>query len=150
MGGPGFRLYEYLQDNVATYVPLEEFGPETYRRAVYHQNARAARVDLLTDFDCPDNAFAAPRRNTTTTPLQALTLMNHQFTLDLSRFLAARLRQDAGTEHVDQQIDRAFQLLYSRAPRSEEQQAARALIAASDLEALCRAMINSNELIYLD
>ncbi|MAX40035.1 MAG: hypothetical protein CME33_26125 [Gimesia sp.] len=150
MGGPGFRLYEYLQDNVATYVPLEEFGPETYRRAVYHQNARAARVDLLTDFDCPDNAFAAPRRNTTTTPLQALTLMNHQFTLDLSRFLAERLRQESGAEHVDQQIDRAFQLLYSRSPQAEEQQAARALIAASDLEALCRAMINSNELIYLD
>lgn len=150
MGGRGFRLYEYLQDNVATYVPLEEFGPETYRRAVYHQNARAARVDLLTDFDCPDNAFAAPRRNSTTTPLQALTLMNHQFTLDLSRFLAERLRQDAGAENIDQQIDRAFHLLYSRAPQSEEQQAARALIAASDLDALCRAMINSNELIYLD
>ena len=150
MGGPGFRLYKYLQDNVATYVPLEEFGPETYRRAVYHQNARAARVDLLTDFDCPDNAFAAPRRNTTTTPLQALTLMNHQFTLDLATFLAERLRQDAGADNVDQQIDRAFQLLYSRAPRAEEQQAARTLIAASDLEALCRAMINSNELIYLD
>ncbi|QDT93821.1 DUF1553 domain-containing protein [Gimesia algae] len=150
MGGRGFRLYEYLQDNVATYVPLEQFGPETYRRAVYHQNARAARVDLLTDFDCPDNAFAAPRRNATTTPLQALTLMNHQFTLDLSRFLAERLRQEAGAENVDQQIDRVFQLLYSRSPRSEEQQAARALIAASGLEALCRAMINSNELIYLD
>src|SRR5690606_9182062 len=30
MGGPGFRLYEYQQDNVATYVPLEEHGPQTY------------------------------------------------------------------------------------------------------------------------
>ena len=41
--GPGFRLYRYLEDNVATYVPLDGHGPETYRRAVYHQNARAAR-----------------------------------------------------------------------------------------------------------
>ena len=41
MGGPGFRLYRYLQDNVSTYIPLDEHGPETYRRAVYHQNARA-------------------------------------------------------------------------------------------------------------
>jgi hypothetical protein len=40
MGGPGYRLYRYLEDNVATYVPLDAHGPETYRRAVYHQNAR--------------------------------------------------------------------------------------------------------------
>ena len=86
----------------------------------------------------------------TTTPLQALTLMNHQFTLDLSRFLAERLRSEAGAENVDQQIDRAFRLLYARPPIAQEQQAARALIAANGLEAFCRAMINSNELIYLD
>ncbi|MBM4074811.1 MAG: DUF1549 domain-containing protein, partial [Planctomycetes bacterium] len=30
MGGPGFKLYEYQQDNVATYVPLDRVGPETY------------------------------------------------------------------------------------------------------------------------
>tara|TARA_R110002111_G_scaffold108086_1_gene166727 strand:- start:19276 stop:22176 length:2901 start_codon:yes stop_codon:yes gene_type:complete len=150
MGGPGFRLYEYLQDNVATYVPRETFGPETYRRGVYHQNARAAGIDLLTDFDCPDNAFAASKRNVTTTPLQALTLMNHQFTLDLSRFLAERLKSDAGAENVDQQIDRAFRLMYTRPPLAQEQQAARQLIAANGLSAFCRAMINSNELIYLD
>lgn len=150
MGGPGFRLYQYLQDNVATYVPLEKFGPETYRRAVYHQNARAARLDLLTDFDCPDNAFAAPRRNSTTTPLQALTLMNHQFTLDLSQFLADRLQSDVGTEHIERQIDRAFRLLYARPPVPQEQLAAKKLISANGLNAFCRAMINSNELIYLD
>ena len=68
MGGPGFRLYQYQQDNVATYVPLDEVGPETYRRAVYHHNARASRVDVLSDFDCPDPAFAAPKRAATITP----------------------------------------------------------------------------------
>ena len=31
MGGPGFRLYRYLQDNVATYVPLDQHGSETWR-----------------------------------------------------------------------------------------------------------------------
>ncbi len=150
MGGPGFRLYEYLQDNVATYVPLEKFGPETFRRAVYHQNARAARIDLLTDFDCPDNAFAASKRNSTTTPLQALTLMNHQFTLDLAQYLAERLKREGGSANVDQQIKRAFLLFYARSPVAQEQQAARQLIATNGLDAFCRAMINSNELIYLD
>ena len=75
--GPGFRLYHYLNDNVSTYVPLDQPGPETYRRAVFHQNARASTVDLLTEFDAPDCAFSTPRRSATTTPLQALTLLNH-------------------------------------------------------------------------
>ena len=92
MGGAGFRLYRFIQDNVSTYVPLDEHGPWTYRRAVYHQNARASVVDLMTDFDQPDCAFSAPARAETTTPLQALTMLNHRFTLDMATALADRLR----------------------------------------------------------
>ncbi|MCA9113171.1 MAG: DUF1553 domain-containing protein, partial [Planctomycetaceae bacterium] len=121
MGGPGFRLYRYLQDNVATYVPLEEHGPETYRRAVYHQNARASVIDLMSDFDCPDPAFAAPRRSATTTPLQALTLMNHDFTLDMADALAARVAEDTG-EQPNDQIERAFVLAFGRAPDPNERE----------------------------
>lgn len=39
MGGPGFRLYRYTVDNVATYYPLEKFGD--VRRAVYQTAARS-------------------------------------------------------------------------------------------------------------
>ena len=95
MGGPGFRLYAYLNDNVSTYEPLDVYGPETYRRAVYHQQARAMNVDLLTDFDAPDCAFSVANRANTTTPLQALTMLNHQFTLDMAEALAARLQSES-------------------------------------------------------
>jgi len=150
MGGPGFRLYRYTRDNVATYFPLDQHGPETYRRAVYHQNARAAFVDLLAEFDCPENAFAAPRRASTTTPLQALTLLNHGFTLDMSRLLADRLTAEAEASNVDGQVDRAFRLCYGRAPEEGELADARRLIRQHGLPAFCRAMLNSTELIYLD
>jgi hypothetical protein len=149
MGGAGFRLYRYLNDNVSTYVPLDEFGPDTYRRAVYHQSARAARVDLLGDFDCPDNASPAPARAATTTPLQALTLMNHTFTRDMGRALASRLVREAGTADTAAQVRRAFALAFGREPDLEEQQAAAALIAKHGLPAFCRALLNANELIYL-
>src|SRR5579859_4192892 len=46
MGGPGFRLFKYSELNVATYEPLETFGPETWRRSVYRASARAIRDDL--------------------------------------------------------------------------------------------------------
>jgi len=148
-GGPGFRLYQYLEDNVATYVPLEAHGPETFRRAIYHQNARAARVDLLSDFDCPDPAFAAPKRASTTTPLQALTLLNHSFTLDMARALALRV-QTRGEATASDAVSIAFELAFARQPTTTERAAADRLVAEHGLVALCRALLNSNELVYLD
>ena len=144
MGGPGFRLYRFTQNNVSTYFPLDEPGPETYRRAVYHQNARASIVDVLNDFDLPDIAFAAPRRAQTTTPLQALTLLNHRFTLDLTAALAAQL-----TGSTAENITTAYARVLQRTPSNAERTAAADLIAQHGLTAFCRALLNSNELMFL-
>ncbi|MHB0959024.1 MAG: DUF1553 domain-containing protein [Pirellulaceae bacterium] len=158
MGGPGFRLYRYMQDNVATYVPLDQFRPETYRRSVYHQNARSTQIDLITDFDGPDCAFAAPRRDSTTTPLQALTMMNHSFTQEMARAWAERIIQEvrgadrsepaAMPTDPERGVVRAFQLAFTRNPSEAELAAGTQLIQAHGLPALCRALLNSNELIY--
>jgi hypothetical protein len=149
-GGPGFRLYEYTRDNVATYIPLESFGPETYRRSVYHQNARASFVDVLTDFDAPDCAFSVSRRNSTTTPSQALAMMNHSFTIQMAESFAERLSKEAGAENVSGQIDLAFELAFVRSPDGEEVRAAQALVEKNGLRAFCRAVLNSSELIYVN
>ena len=148
-GGPGFRLFRYVEDNVATYYPRDEHGPETYRRAVYHHNARAMHVDLMTEFDAPDCAFATPRRSATTTPLQALSLLNHKFTIDMADFLAARIQQAAGSVPAEQ-IELAFRLAFSRRPDETEAAAAEQLVETHGLRALCRALLNANELIYLN
>ena len=148
MGGPGFRLYHFMQDNVCTYVPLDEVGSETYRRAVYHQNARASVVDLMTEFDQPDCAFSTPRRAQTVTPLQALTMLNHSFSLEMADFFANRLQHDAG-DHSAAQIRRAYQLCYSRDPSAEETAACEKLIKEHGLAALCRVLLNTSELIYV-
>jgi hypothetical protein len=147
-GGPGFQLYRYVQDNVATYHPLDEPGPETYRRSVYHQNARAAQVDVLSDFDCPDPAASAPRRAATTTPSQALALLHHRFVHDVSRMLAERVTKDAGGQPEDQ-VRRAVLLAYGRPPDDEELARCKALVEQHGIKALCLALLNSNELIYL-
>ncbi len=146
-GGPGFRLYKFMQDNVCTYEPLDHHGPDTYFRAVYHQNARAAVVDLMTDFDLPDCAFSTPRRAGTTSPLQALTLLNHSFTMDMSLAFAKRLSGGASTEA---KIREAFNLAFQRAPKPDERHSSRALVEQHGWRAFCRAMLNANELIYLD
>jgi hypothetical protein len=148
MGGPGFRLYRYLRDNVATYVPLDRHGPETYRRAVYHQNARAARTDLMTDYDQPDCAFSTPRRSETTTPLQALTALNHSFTLEMARAMADRLEREAGND-PGAQVQRAFELCLIRRPNEEESRDCSELIERHGLAAFCRVLLNTSEMIYV-
>ena len=143
MGGPGFQLYKYTSNNVSTYFPLDQHGADTYRRAVYHQNARASVVDVLSDFDLPDIAFAAPKRANTTTPLQALTLWNHRFTLDMASALAERIAGPAP-------VASAYALAYQRAPSPKEAAEGARFIAAHGLPAFCRALLNSNELLYTE
>ena len=143
MGGPGFRLYKFTQNNVCTYFPLDTHGPETYRRAVYHQNARASIVDVLNDFDLPDIAFAAPKRANTTTPLQALTLLNHSFTLDMAKALAARIQSG-------DPVTQGYRCTFQREPTAREREAATKLITANGTEAFCRGLLNANEFLYLE
>lgn len=149
MGGPGFRLFRYVRDNVATYHPLDEHPPETYRRAVYHHNARAMQIDIMTEFDAPDCAFSTPRRATTTTPLQALSLLNHKFTVDMAQALAQRVKREAGDDR-DAQVQRAFALAFFRQAHEAEVDAAQKLIAAHGLRAFCRALLNASEMIYVN
>ena len=152
MGGPGYRLYQFTRDNVCTYHPLDVHGPETYRRAVYHQNPRAATMDLLTEFDCPDAAAVAPRRVATTTPLQALTLMNHQFTVDMAGFFAERIMGDLSSEKHSPaaQVTHAFVLAFGRKPETAELDSSVQLIEQHGLDAFCRALLNTNELIHVN
>jgi cytochrome c553 len=150
MGGYGFRLYQYQRDNVSIYTPLDKHGPETYRRAVYHQHARATQIDLMSEYDMPDCSFSAPRRPTTTTPLQALTLMNHSFTTDMAAALAQRIKTELPDASVMDQIDFVYQLMLARLVTEQERALCAEMIESYGMEAFCRAMLNLNEFVYLD
>jgi hypothetical protein len=147
MGGQSFQLFKYRVVNVAIYEPLDEHGPETWRRAVYAQPARAIREDLMASFDCPESAQMSPRREVTTTPLQALALLNGAFIVQQANFFAERVRREAG-EKAEAQVTRAFRLAFSRAPSDKEQKAAVELVTQHGLATLCRALLNGNEFLY--
>jgi len=148
MGGPSFRLYKYTVDNVATYLPVEGYGPKTFRRAVYHQAARSVAVDLLGQFDKPDCAHAAPKREVSVSPLQALSLMNNEFAVEQAEFFAERLRREAG-EDAEAQVERAYLLAFGRPPDAKELEASAEFISAQGLELFCRVIFNANEFIYV-
>jgi hypothetical protein len=148
-GGPGFRLYKYTVDNVATYLPLEEFPAETFRRSVYHQAARSVRDDMLGTHDCPDTTQPEPKRVVTTSPLQALTLLNNRFSLDQARYFAERLAREAGDGKHESQVERAYQLAFGRSPKPQEKAAGLELIRKHGLTIFCRVLFNANEFVYV-
>jgi len=149
MYGSGFRLYQYTVDNVATYYPLEQWPIETYRRSVYHQTPRSVRIDLMTEFDMPDCSLAKPKRDVTVSPLQALTLQNHNFAMAIANDFSKRIQAQPHND-LNDQINYAYALAFSREPEADELDYSKQLIDKHGWVVFCRALINTNEVIYVD
>jgi hypothetical protein len=70
-------------------------------------------------FDAPNSLLPCTRRERSTTPLQALNLMNDPVFFEAAQVLAARLlREGRGTP--GDRIDYAFRLCLGRPPKPEE------------------------------
>jgi len=147
MYGPGFQLYRYTVDNVATYLPKQTYGPDTFRRAIYHQAPRSIRVEMMSTYDCPDPSLPEPKRVVTTTALQALDLLNSTFMLDQANAFRVRLMKQSFDP--GQQVDLAFAVAFGRAPEANEKAAAIQIIQSSGLLIFCRAILNANEFVYV-
>jgi hypothetical protein len=148
-GGPGFDLFEPNGNYVKVYTPKTEFGSETFRRMIYWAKPRMQLDDTFGAFDCPDGGQIAPKRNVSTTPLQALNLLNSPFVLQQAGYFADRLRHEAGDD-MTAQVKRAFQLAFGRSPAPEEADAAARLVRRHGLPALCRALFNTNEFMSIE
>jgi hypothetical protein len=147
MGGPGFRLFEPNKNYVRVYYPKSEFEAADYRRMIYWEKPRMRLDDTFGVFDCPDAGQVQPKRTRSTTPLQALSLLNSPFLLQQSQAFAERLKHERND--VVAQVQRAFELVFQRDARDEELSRAVALVKAEGLETLCRALLNANEFLYV-
>ncbi len=148
LGGPGFDLFVPNDNYVKVYKPKTEFGPAEFRRMVYQSKPRVELDDVFGAFDCPDAGQIAPKRTSSTTPLQALNLLNSAFTLQQAGYFAERVEHEAGT-NAEAQTKRAFQLAFGRAPSKEEITASAKLIREHGLLVLCRALFNANEFVVV-
>ena len=90
----------------------------------------------------------APKRVSTTTPLQALSLLNNSFVLDQARRLAERSFAEAG-EDAAARLSRIWQLAFGRKPDENELNGARKFAAEQGWELLARAVLNANEFVYV-
>ena len=81
---------------------------DTQRRSVYLMTQRIQRQPYLTVFDGPDPNASTAERTATTTPIQALFMMNSEFLHEQADRLAGRLA-DAAPD-TRQQVDRAHEI----------------------------------------
>lgn len=154
MGGPGVSDYKTTFNNGTTfYDPVESSPEQTLRRSIYRFVPRGANPGAFDCFDCPDNSASAPRRTSTTTPQQALSLWNGAFTLNRALDLQqrtlehCRINQQVGTAP---QVQHLFRSLLLRKPGAMEEQHAVQLVETHGLTALARALLNSNEFLTVD
>jgi hypothetical protein len=147
-GGPSFRPFTVQVFNSNFYTLTDPIGPEYNRRTVYRMNVNSAKNPLLDAFDCPDPSTKTPRRSVTTTPLQALGLMNNSFILRQAKYFSERVRKEAGDEGA-RQLTMAYRMALGRSPNEKEATRAGALVKEHGLEQLCWVLFNATEFLYL-
>jgi hypothetical protein len=157
---------------------VNEKESERNRRSVYVFVRRNNRYPLFECFDAPDTLESCPRRNMTTTPLQALTMMNNELVLGWAESFAGRVLRECGqTADRDAWVTHAFRLAYGRKPDDGERTTVsafwdnqRSLLAqrkaageklatpepagsvdpvdGAVMVDLCHTLLNSNEFVY--
>jgi len=93
------------------------------RRTIYTRVVRNVRDPLMDVFDAPENFNSAPLRNITTTPTQALLMINSQMMLARARAFATRLQKEKLPDDTAV-VTTAYRLALGRVPDASELKAA--------------------------
>jgi hypothetical protein len=129
-------------------------GPSTWRRSVYVKVKRSLLLPELEVFDCPEITTTVSARNITTTPTQALTLLNDPLIIKQAQLFAQRVAKSTGTD-PSRQITEAYSIAFGRRPSSSELAIGLAYMRsraasgrANPLADICHALFNANEFVY--
>ena len=146
-GGPGFMDVTIVDkgDGTTYYLERDAEEPALNRRTIYRFSPRGGRSALLDSLDCPDPSTATPRRTVTTTPLQALSLLNSPFVLRMCGAFAEQARRQGDT--TDERVEWMFRQTLNRRPSDEERRTASELADKHGLAAVARGLFNSSEFV---
>jgi hypothetical protein len=138
---------------------------ESDRRSVYLMTQRIQRHPYLALFDGADPSTSTGARMTSTTPLQALFLLNDPLLHRQTTLTAARIQSNG--HDTDSRVQFAYELLLARTPNVDERMAAREFIAKAQAllqeegrasgdaesqawQAYTRSLFRLNEFVYID
>ena len=147
-GGPGFNGFQVQMENVRHFFPKKSYGPSDWRRMIFMTKVRQEQESVFGVFDCPDASQSVPKRSRSTTPLQALNLLNSTFLMQQAEIFSYRLKRDVGSNTVAQ-VKHAFELCFNRSPSKSEVHSSSAFIESEGLSQFTRALFNSNEFVFV-
>lgn len=124
VGGPSVHPYQPagLWKELATRNETEynqDHGEALYRRSLYTIWKRSTPPPSMISFDASERNLCLVKRQKTSTPLQALILLNDPQYVEAARILAERMIREGGLD-LDAQIVFGFRLLTSRFPLEYE------------------------------
>ncbi|RYY62970.1 MAG: DUF1553 domain-containing protein, partial [Chitinophagaceae bacterium] len=112
-------LWEALSDKKWRYVYTYSEGEDLFRRSIYTIVKRSAPPPFMLIFDAPDRNFCTVKRTVSSSPLQALALLNDPTFIEASKFVAARMISEGGTTEKEQLVY-GFRLVTGRTPDQKE------------------------------
>jgi len=116
------------------------------RRTIYLPLRRSNLPSLLTLFDFGDATTTGEGRSRTNVAPQALYMMNSKFVADRARGLAKLV---AASEESGR-VERLYLMTLGRLPEPEEAREALEYARRVSWESLCRALIASNDFVYVN
>ena len=123
LGGPSVKPYQPpgLWEEIAMGRPKydQSKGEGLYRRSLYTFWKRTVPPPVMTTFDAADRSNCAVRRQSTSTPLQALALLNDVQIVEAARLVARRMLRDGGAT-TEERVAWAFRLISDRRPSTKE------------------------------
>lgn len=112
--------------------PVSTDKSDWYRRSIYVFTRRSFPYPVTENFDPANPNQPHHKRDVTTTPLQALTLFNSDVVYEWSQALAGRVINEAGPNEAAQ-LDRLYEILFSRKPNKTERSALQAFLAEQQI-----------------
>ena len=112
---------------------------------IYQERMRGVDDRMFTAFDFPDCGQVLSKRPSSTTPLQALNLMNSKFTETQCAILAAKVH----SSNKEASVKKLFQIVYNRNPDTAEMRMSLKVLESEGMQILCRALLNSNEFVFI-
>lgn len=105
-------------------------GGDTTRRALYIKQQRNTPDTLLKSLDGTDGLNSIAKRNTTTTPVQALNLMNGEWVNVRATKMASRVLAEADDQNPAALVSSAFEIALGRQPTRQQLQMAESWLSA--------------------
>ena len=125
IGGPSVKPYQppglwaetTSGQGLTKYIP--DTGENLYRRSLYTFWKRTVPPPSMMTFDAPTRDFCEVKRQKTSTPLQALVMLNDPQLIEASKHLAKNILKD-NTMSQEERIELIFRKITSRFPTGEE------------------------------